>query len=90
MTLIRSLHRLNPPLGSEHGPVELEEAPTKAEAVVLCLLAVSLLASNLFGVLAEGNRAAVGYWISQALNIGLLLFGLWWYRTAWKKPPKQP
>lgn len=71
------------------GPTNWKKQPTKTEAVVLCLLAVSLFASNLFGVLAEGNRAAVGYWISQALNIGLLLFGLWWYRRAWKKPPKQ-
>ncbi len=44
----------------------------------MCLLAVSLFASNLYGVLAEGNRTTVGYWISQALNICLLLFGLWW------------
>lgn len=54
------------------------------------LFAVALFASNLYGVLAEGNRATVGYWISQALNLGLLLFSLWWYRRAARKSPKQP
>ena len=77
-------------MGMGMGMRNWKKQPTKAEAVVMCLLALSLFASNLYGVLAEGNRAAVGYWISQALNIGLLLFGLWWYRRAGRKPSKQP
>lgn len=63
--------------------------PTKVEAMLMGLIALLLFASNLYGVLAEGAKASLWYWILQALNPALLAFSFWWYHRAAKNSPKQ-
>jgi sterol desaturase/sphingolipid hydroxylase (fatty acid hydroxylase superfamily) len=63
--------------------------PTKVQAVFMGLVAVLLFANNLNGVLAEGVKATVWYWVLQALDLALLAFSFWWYHRAAKNPPAQ-
>jgi hypothetical protein len=62
---------------------------TKPQAVALGLFAVLLLANNLYAVLAEGARTTIWYWIVQIMDVGLLVFSVWWYRRAAKNPPSR-
>jgi hypothetical protein len=63
--------------------------PTKVQAVFMGTFALLLLASNFYGVMAEGAPETVWYWIIQTMNLALLAFSLWWYRRAAKNPPSQ-
>lgn len=61
--------------------------PTKGQALILVVIALLWLVNNAYAVMVEGRSPTGFYWGIQALNVAVVLVGLWLYRRAVKRTP---
>lgn len=63
----------------------LKKQPSNGQSLFMAVVALLLLASTVFAVVAEGRRATVFYWVAVVIDVALLGLSIWLYRRAGKQ-----